>query len=57
MAKRATDLELRKLKRLYRKGYSVLEISYHLDRSEEFVKIHIKNIKQSRKKVNKIVGE
>lgn len=50
MAKRATDLELRKLKRLYRKGYSVLEISYHLDRSEEFVKTHIKNIKQSRKK-------
>lgn len=50
MARRTTELELRKLKRLYRKGYSVLEIAYNLDRSEEFVKTHIKNIKQSRKK-------
>lgn len=51
MSKEATDLELRKLKRLYEKGYNVLAISYHLNRSESFVKRHINKIEQSEKKV------
>lgn len=48
--KKATEFELRKLKRLYNKGYDILTISYYLDRQKQFVKRHIKKMEQSNKK-------
>lgn len=41
---KVTDLEIRKLKRLYRKGYSALEIAYNINRPVSFVKRYIKKI-------------
>lgn len=51
--KKATEFELRKLKRLYNKGYDILTISYYLDRQKQFVKRHIKKIEQSKKRGEK----
>ena len=44
----ATDLEIRKLKRLYKKGYSALEIAYNINRPISFVKKYIKKIENKK---------
>ena len=44
----ATDLEIRKLKRLYKKGYSALEIAYNINRPVSFVKKYIKKIENKK---------
>jgi transposase len=44
----ATDLEIRKLKRLYKKGYSALEIAYNINRLVSFVKKYIKKIENKK---------
>jgi transposase len=43
-----TDLEIRKLKRLYKKGYSALEIAYNINRPVSFVKKYIKKIENKK---------
>lgn len=44
----ATDLEIRKLKRLYKKGYSALEIAYNINIPVSFVKKYIKKIENKK---------
>lgn len=41
MANKVTDLEKRKIKRLYRRGLSILAISHELDRSETTIKKYV----------------
>ena len=38
MAKRLSDLERKKIKRLYNKGLSILNISYELNRNKNTIK-------------------
>lgn len=45
MAKRLSDLEKRKIKRLHSKGYSILAISNELDRSDWTIRKYIKDTK------------
>lgn len=44
MAKKITDLELRKIKRLYKKGCSPLKIAYELDRDIGTIRKKIKEL-------------
>lgn len=53
MARKATEIEINKIKRLYKNGCSVLDISLEFNRSEGFVRKHVKGIKKA-KKVNKL---
>lgn len=58
MAKRLSDLERKKIKRLYNKGLSILNISYELNRDKSTIRKHIKEmglVKQS--KVVDLTGE
>ena len=44
MAKRLSDIEKRKIKRLYNKGLSILNISYELNRSDWTIRKYIKEM-------------
>ena len=44
MAKRLSDLEKRKIKRLYNKGLSILNISYELNRNKNTIKKYVKEM-------------
>lgn len=44
MANRVSDLELRKIKRLYSRGLSILAISHELDRSETTIKKYVQEM-------------
>ena len=50
MAKKITDLELKKIKRLYKKRYSPLKISYELDRNIVTIRKKIKELGLSKGK-------
>lgn len=49
--RKTSDLELRKIKRLHRKGYSILAIAKELNRSKSFVCSKIREIDNSKKKL------
>ena len=42
MATRLSDLERKKIKRLYNKGLSILNISYELNRNKNTIKKYVK---------------
>lgn len=44
MAKRLSDIEKRKIKRLYNKGLSILNISYELNRNKNTIKKYVKEM-------------
>ena len=44
MAKRLSDLERKKIKRLYNKGLSILNISYELNRNKNTIKKYVKEM-------------
>lgn len=44
MAKRLSDLERKKIKRLYNKGLSILNISYELNRDKSTIRKYIKDM-------------
>lgn len=58
MAKRLSDIEKRKIKRLYNKGYSILDISNELDRSDWTIRKYIKDTKLTKEpKTVDLTGE
>nr|DAM23127.1 MAG TPA: HOMEOBOX PROTEIN PAX-6/DNA COMPLEX, PAIRED DOMAIN, TRANSCRIPTION, PROTEIN-DNA.5A [Caudoviricetes sp.] len=58
MAKRISELEIRKIKKLHSKGYSILAISNELNRSDWTIRKYIKNINLTREpKVVDLTGE
>ena len=57
MANKVTDLEKRKIKRLYRRGLSILAISHELDRSETTVKKYVNEMKLVKPAKPTLVGE
>lgn len=56
MASRLSDLEKRKIKRLYNKGLSILNISYELNRDKNTIKKHIKKMGLVREKPD-LIGQ
>ena len=44
MASRLSDLERKKIKRLYNKGLSILNISYELNRNKNTIKKYVKEM-------------
>ncbi len=44
MASRLSDIEKRKIKRLYNKGLSILNISYELNRNKNTIKKYVKEM-------------
>ena len=50
MANKVTDLEKKKIKRLYKKGYSPLKIYYELDRDIVTIRKKIKELGLSKGK-------
>lgn len=58
MAPRLSDIEKRKIKRLYNKGYSILAISNELDRSDWTIRKYIKDTKLTKEpKTVDLTGE
>lgn len=58
MAKRLSDLERKKIKRLYNKGLSILNISYELNRDKSTIRKYIKDMGLTRQpKVVDLTGE
>lgn len=58
MAKRLSDLEKRKIKRLHNKGYSILAISNELNRSDWTIKKYINEMQLTKpKKIMDLTGE
>lgn len=58
MAPRLTDLELKKIKKMYKQGYSILKISNELDRSDWTIRKYIKDMELEKpKKVVDLVGQ
>ena len=58
MAKRLSDLEKRKIKRLHSKGYSILAISNELNRSDWTIKKYINEMQLTKpKKIMDLTGE
>lgn len=50
MAKRLSDIEKRKIKRLHSKGYSILAISNELNRSDWTIKKYINEMQLTKPK-------
>ena len=58
MAKRLSDIEKRKIKRLHSKGYSILAISNELNRSDWTIKKYINEMQLTKpKKIMDLTGE
>ncbi len=58
MAKRLSDLERKKIKRLYNKGLSILNISYELNRDKSTIRKYIKDMGLTRQpKVVDLTGK
>lgn len=57
MANRVSDLELRKIKRLYKKGLSILAISHEIGRSDGTVKKYVQEMKLVKPAKPTLVGE
>lgn len=55
MAPRLSDIEKRKIKRLHSKGYSILDISNELNRSDWTIRKYIKNTNLTREQKPKVV--
>lgn len=57
MAPRVSDLELRKIKRLYKKGLSILAISHEIGRSDGTVKKYVQEMKLVKPAKPTLVGK